>query len=115
MKSYKGMDQNMQFRGAASATGYRGAASATGNQGAASATGTRGAASATGRGGVALAAGSGGRVKGALGCGICAVERGEWDGERYHIIAIKAAIVDGEIIKEDTWYKLKGGEFVEVE
>ena len=27
----------------------------------------------------------------------------------------KAAVVDGEHIKPDTWYELKAGEFVEVE
>ena len=97
------------------ATGYRGAASATGNQGAASATGYRGAASATGKAGVALAAGYECKAMGALGCAICCVERGEWDGETYPIIAVKAAIVDGEKIKADTWYRLKNGEFVEVE
>ena len=101
-------------RGAASATGYRGAASATGDQGAASATGYQGAASATGKAGVALAAGYECKAMGALGCAICCVERGEWDGEAHPIIAVKAAIVDGEKIKADTWYRLKNGEFEEV-
>ena len=102
-------------RGAASATGYQGAASATGHQGAASATGYQGAASATGKAGVALAAGLECKAMGALGCAICCVERGEWDGETYPIIAVKAAIVDGEKIKAGTWYQLKSGESVEVE
>ena len=96
------------------ATGYQGAASATGDWGAASATGNRGAASATGKSGVALAAGLECKAKGALGCAICCVERGKWDGEMYPILAVKAAIVDGETIKADTWYMLKNGEFVEV-
>ena len=100
--------------GAASATGYLGAASATGVQGAASATGDQGAASATGKAGVALAAGYECKAMGALGCAICCVERGEWDGETFPIIAVKAAIVDGEKIKADTWYRLKNGEFMEV-
>ena len=100
-------------RGAASATGYQGAASATGDQGAASATGYQGAASATGRAGVALAAGAECKAKGALGCAICVVERGEWDEETYPIINIKAAIVDGETIKADTYYTLRDGELVE--
>jgi hypothetical protein len=52
---------------------------------------------------------------GALGCAICCVERGEWDGEAHPIIAVKAAIVDGEKIKADTWYCLKNSEFVEAE
>lgn len=99
--------------GAASATGDQGAASATGYQGAASATGYRGAASATGKAGVALAAGFGCKAKGALGCAICVVERGNWDGETYPIINIKAAIVDGDIIKADTYYMLINGAFVE--
>ena len=102
-------------QGAASATGDQGAASATGYQGAASATGYRGAASATGKAGVALAAGYKCKAMGALGCAICCVERGEWDGETYPIIAVKVVIVDGEKIKADTWYQLKNGEFVEVE
>ena len=71
---------------------------ATGPRGAASATGDQGAASATGEAGVALAAGFGCKAKGALGCAICVVERGNWDGETYPIINIKAAIVDGDII-----------------
>lgn len=97
------------------ATGYWGAASATGYRGAASATGDQGAASATGKAGVALAAGRECKAMGALGCAICCVERGEWDGNTYPIIAVKAAIVDGETIKPDTWYRLQNGEFVEVE
>ena len=88
---------------------------ATGNRGAASATGYQGAASATGKAGVALAAGLECKAMGALGCAICCVERGEWDGETYPIIAVKAAIVDGEKIKAGTWYQLKSGESVEVE
>ena len=102
------------YQGAASATGDFGAASATGDWGAASATGYQGAASATGKSGVALAAGVDCKAKGALGCAICCVERGEWDGETYPIIAIKAAIVDGDSIKPDTWYMLQNGEFTEV-
>ena len=88
---------------------------ATGDLGAASATGNWGAASATGKAGVALAAGYECKAMGALGCAICCVERGEWDGETYPIVAVKAAIVDGEKIKADTWYRLQNGEFVEVE
>ena len=101
--------------GAASATGDRGAASATGDLGAASATGDLGAASATGKAGVALAAGLECKAMGALGCAICCVERGEWNGKTYPIVAVKAAIVDGENIRADTWYQLKNGKFVEVE
>ena len=90
------------------------AASATGDRGAASATGYRGAASATGDDSVALASGENGRVMGALGCVICCVERGDWNGKTFPIKNVKAAIVDGKSIKAYTWYTLKNGEFVEV-
>lgn len=42
----------------------------------------------------------------------------EWkydDNCNYVPIAVKAKIVDGVRIKADTWYKLKNGEFVEVD
>lgn len=52
---------------------------------------------------------------GALGCAICLVERGEWDGETYPIISVRAAIVDGETVKPGVWYILKNGDFVEVD
>jgi hypothetical protein len=112
---YHGAASATGDQGAASATGDQGAASATGDHGAASATGYQGAASATGKAGVALAAGYECKAMGALGCAICCVERGKWDGETYPIVAVKAAIVDGEKIKADTWYRLQNGEFVEVE
>nr|DAW50564.1 MAG TPA: hypothetical protein [Caudoviricetes sp.] len=112
---YQGAASTTGYQGAASATGYQGAASTTGDHGAASATGYQGAASATGKAGVALAAGLECKAMGALGCAICCVERDEWNGKTYPIVAVKAAIVDGENIRADTWYQLKNGEFVEVE
>jgi hypothetical protein len=78
------------------------------------ATGDQGAASATGTGGVALAAGYDGRACGALGCAICVCERGPWNGKTYPLLAVKAAIIDGEILKPGVWYKLVNGEFAEV-
>ena len=42
----------------------------------------------------------------------------EWEkNEKGHYIPVnvKATIIDGETIKEDTWYKLENGEFVETE
>ncbi len=101
------------YRGAASATGDWGAASATGYQGAASATGDRGAASATGKASAAMACGIEGKAMGSLGCALFLVERGEYDGETYPIVAVKAAIVDGENVKPGVWYTLRDGELVE--
>lgn len=37
----------------------------------------------------------------------------EWKGDR--LKGLKVAVVDGKIIKENTWYTLRDGEFVEVE
>ena len=82
MKVYKGTDKDMKCRGFQ----YKLGETATGDRGAASATGDQGAASATGKAGVALAAGRECKAMGALGCAICCVERGEWDGETYPIV-----------------------------
>ena len=100
-------------QGAASATGNWGAASATGNWGAASATGDWGAASATGKSSVAMACGIEGKAMGNLGCALFLVERGEYDGETYPIVAVKAAIVDGANVKPGVWYTLRDGDLVE--
>jgi len=109
---YQGAAQASGEQGAAQASGVRGAAQASGYQGAAQASGVRGAAQASGDYSVALAAGYEAKAKGKLGCAICCVEREDWQTGK--ILAVKSAIVDGEIIKADTWYTLRGGEFVEV-
>ena len=95
-------------------TGNRSAATNTGNRSAATNTGDCSAAEVSGKDSVAAVFGYEGRAKGALGCAIVVAERGDWNGETYPLIGIKAAIVDGETIKPDVWYTLKGGEFVEV-
>ena len=46
---------------------------------------------------------------------ICLSEWAEDPNGDYVPLVVKAAIVDGETIKPDVWYTLKGGEFVEVE
>ena len=97
-------------QGAAQASGNQGAAQASGNQGAAQATGVCGAAQATGKASVAAGCGFGCRVMGALGCAIFAAERSDSD---FSILSVAAAIVDGEKIKPDTWYRCIDGKFVE--
>ena len=65
----------------------------------------------SGKESIASALGVAGKAKGALGCWIvCA----EWENKNkgWHIKCVKAAAVDGENIKADTWYMLKDGEFV---
>ena len=106
--------------GAATA-GYKGAATAgdsgaatAGNKGAATA-GNSGAATsrgraASGKNGLSVARGNDVRVKGGVGAVLVITEENRSD---YSIKEWKAAVVDGEQIKADTWYKLEDGEFVE--
>ena len=75
--------------------------------------GWRAEASVTGKGSIAIATGIQSKAKGGLGSAIVLVERTTWNGHVYSLNNIKAAIVDGEKIKADTWYTLKNGEFVE--
>ena len=92
-------------RGAATA-GDRGAATA-GSYGAATSRGSV----AVGKNGVATVRGNNIKAKGGLGAIITiAVEQ----DDNYDIKEWKTLVVDGENIKEDTWYTLKDGEFVEV-
>ena len=93
------------------ATGDYGAASATGFQGAASATGGKGAASATGEDSVAMASGQNGKAKACLGSWIVLAER----DRNWKIQGMRCAVIDGEILKPDTYYTLQNGEFVKAE
>ena len=53
--------------------------------------------------------------KGDMGAYIVVVERGNWDGEKYPQIGEpKLGKIDGKILKADTWYTVKNGEFIEV-
>ena len=63
---------------------------------------------------MAMVTGYKSKAKAGLGSAIVIAERGDWNGETYPLINIRAAIVDGEKIKADTWYTLINGEFVEV-
>ena len=56
--------------------------------------------------------GNGVKARGGLGAVLLIAEENEND---YDLAAWKGAVVDGKTIKADTWYKLKDGEFVEVE
>ena len=76
-------------------------------------TGDRSAAEVGGKGSVAIATGLESRVKGALGCAIVCVERGDWDGDTYPMLSILSSIVDGKKLLPDTWYTVKGGKWVE--
>ena len=79
--------------------------------------GDRGAATArgkasTGSNGLSVARGNNVRVKGGIGAILVIAEEGE---DTYDIVDWKAVLVDGEIVKADTWYRLENGELVEVD
>jgi hypothetical protein len=96
--------------GAATASGWSGAATASGWSGAATASGRYGAATASGGESIAVVTGKDGRARGVVGAWIVLTERDvDW-----HIVEVRAVHVDGEQVKADTFYTLRGGEVVEV-
>ena len=105
---------NTGYQSAATNTGDQSAATNTGNRSAATNTGNRSAAIVEGKESIALATGINSKAKGKIGCFIVLAEWKEINYE-YHIVDIKSAKVDGENIKEDTFYMLKDGKFVEVD
>lgn len=96
-------------------TGNRSAATNTGDCSAATNTGYCSAASVEGKDSIAIAAGRDCKAKGAFGCWIVLTERGEWNGESYPILNVKAFKVDNLLVKADTYYMLVNGELKEVE
>lgn len=94
-------------------TGYQSATINNAAESVALNTGACAEASVTQEGSIAIAVGAQSRAKATLGSAIVLVERTTWNGHTYPLNNIKAAIVDGEKIKADTWYTLRNGEFVE--
>ena len=94
-------------------TGDWSAATNTGDWSAATNTGDWSAATVEGEESIAIVTGYGGKAKGAIGCWIVVTERGEWNGVTYPILCVKTAKVDGDTIKENTFYKVVNGEFKE--
>ena len=105
---------NTGYQSAATNTGDRSAATNTGNRSAATNTGDQSAAIVEGKESIALATGINSKAKGKIGCFIVLAEWKEINYE-YHIVDVKSAKVDGENIKEDTFYTLKDGKFVEAD
>ena len=105
---------NTGNQSAATNTGYQSAATNTGNQSAATNTGNYSAAIVEGKESIALATGINSKAKGKIGCFIVLAEWKEINHE-YHIVDVKSAKVDGKNIKEDTFYTLKDGKFVEAD
>ena len=86
------------YSGAATA-GYRGAATARGK-------------ASTGSNGLSVARGKNVQVKGGIGAILVIAEERD---NTYDIVDWKAVVVDGEVVKADTWYRLENGELVEVD
>ena len=84
--------------GAATA-GYKGAATARGK-------------ASTGSNGLSVARGNNVQVKGGIGAILVIAEERD---DTYDIVDWKAVVVDGDVVKADTWYRLKNGELVEVD
>ena len=124
---YKGASSATGDYGASSATGNYGASSATGNCGASSATGYKGASSVSDPTGVAVAWGHEARAKGCKGAHLILSDwkyvgvrysdgdyMDPYDKESWELTGSKMVVVDGEKIKEDTYYRCIEGEIVEV-
>ena len=110
---YQSAAVNSGDQSAAVNSGDRSAAVNSGDQSAAVNSGDQSAAEVANIGSVAIVTGYQSKAKAGLGSAIVVAERGDWNGQTYPLLNIKAAIVDGEKIKADTWYTLKNGEFVE--
>lgn len=80
-------------------TGYRGVATARGK-------------ASTGSNGLSVARGKNVQVKGGIGAILVIAEERD---DTYDIVDWKAVVVDGEVAKADTWYRLENGELVEVD
>mgnify|MGYP000816205156 CR=1 FL=1 len=96
---------------AATNTGNQSAATNTGNRSAATNTGNWSAATNTGKDGVAVSWGRRGKARGEKGCYLVLAE---YDDSN-NLVCAKMEKVDGERIKENTFYTLKNGEFAVAE
>ena len=93
----------------AGSSGNYSAAGSSGDYSTAAATGSYCSAKADGKDSIAVVNGACGKACGALGCYLVLTEHDD-DG---HMICAKMARVDGSAIRENVYYTLKNGEFVE--
>ena len=94
----------------AGSSGYCSTAGSSGYYSTAAVTGAYCSAKADGKDSIAVVNGACGKACGALGCYLVLTEYDD-DG---HMICAKMARVDGSVIRENVYYSLKNGEFVEV-
>ena len=95
----------------AGTSGYGSTAGTSGYCSTAAATGLYCRAKVDGKDSIAVANGYGSKARGALGCYLVLTE---YDDDS-HMLCAKMARVDGSTVKENVWYTLKNGEFVESE
>ena len=95
----------------AGSSGNCSTAGSSGDYSTAAATGAYCSAKADGKDSIAVVNGACGKARGALGCYLVLTEYDD-DG---HMICAKMARVDGSAIRENVYYTLKNGEFVEAE
>ena len=93
----------------AGSSGDSSTAGSSGDYSTAAATGAYCSAKADGKDSIAVVNGACGKARGALGCYLVLTEYDD-DG---HMICAKMARVDGSAIRENVYYTLKNGEFVE--
>ena len=93
----------------AGSSGDYSTAGSSGDYSTAAATGAYCSAKADGKDSISVVNGACGKACGALGCYLVLTEYDD-DG---NMLLAKMAKVDGAVIKENTWYTLKNGEFVE--
>ena len=94
--------------------GYRAKIGSSGDGAQIGSSGDRAQIDIAGNRSVGACVGNGGQIKAKLGCWIVLAEWKQVAGQ-HTPVCVKAAQVDGETIKADTWYQLKDGQFVEVE
>ena len=111
---YRSPATNTGDLSAATNTGDLSAATNTGDWSAATNTGNQSAATVAGKQSVAISLGIDGKAKGALGCWIVLAEWKETD-TGWERVDVQSKLVDGDEIKEDTFYMLKNGQFEEVD
>ena len=92
------------------ASGYSSKLAASGDSSKLAASGDYSKLAASGKDSVVMCAGRDSKAKATVGSWITLAE---WKNDKP--VAVVTKMVDGKIIKADTWYTLKGGEFVEVD
>ena len=125
---YEGNAASSGYKGNAASSGYRGNAASSGNCGNAASSGNCGNAASSGYSGsakaehpnsCAIAWGPESKANGVKGSHLVLAEwesngGNYWDEETWTFKGAKMVVVDGENIKENTWYGLKNGKVIEI-